>query len=154
EPELLEVARRLLGQLLIGHGQKIRQRLEHHHLGAQAAPHAAELETYYPGADYAEALGNGVEFQSPPGIDDVRGAERGRTQLDGRGTRGEHDLLCGELALRAVVTSKRHAAVPEQLAVTLEGGHAARLEQRENSLRHGLDYAGFALLHLRNIEGH
>jgi len=45
EAEFLEVSQRFPGELLVGECQEIRQRLQHHHLGAEAPPHAAQLQS-------------------------------------------------------------------------------------------------------------
>src|SRR5262249_45557556 len=47
-----------------------------------------------------------------------------------------------------------NAVVGQQLAVTLQWGHACCFEQRENALRHGLHHAALALLHLSQLETH
>ena len=82
QPLLLEGAQRLLGQLLVGEGQELGQRLEHDDLGAEAAPDAAELQTDDAGADDAEPLGHGIKVERAPGVDDLRGLEGHRAQLD------------------------------------------------------------------------
>ena len=101
---LLEVPQRLLGDLLVGDRQEIRQRLEHDHLAAEPPPDAAQLEADHAGADDAEALRHGVEVERAPGIDDAavpsNGAERSSI---GAEPDASTTCLARELAPRAVV---------------------------------------------------
>ena len=54
--------------------------------------------------------------------------------------------------LLAVVRGEFHLAPGEQFAVALQRSDAGALEQHGDALRAGLDDAGLALLHLRDVE--
>jgi hypothetical protein len=64
----------------------------------------------------------------------------------------EHDVFRSQFALGAVVCGELHAPSGQELAVALQRRDAARLEEREDSLRTRLDDAALALLHLRDVK--
>ena len=146
------MTQRLACELLIGEGEELRQRLEHGDLRAEPAPHAAKLEPDHARPDHAETLRHRLELQCAPGVDDVRGLERCRAQLDRRGARCEHHVSRTESAARAIVRSEFDLAAGEQAPVTLETSDACGLEQRDDPLGHRAHDAALALLHLREIE--
>src|SRR5256885_10817454 len=51
----------------VGERQEIRQRLQHHHLGAEPPPHAPQFQSDHTRADDAEALWHGVKVEGSPG---------------------------------------------------------------------------------------
>src|SRR6185295_18339435 len=109
EPELFEVFERFLRHCAICHRQKCLERFQHDDFGAQALPHTAKLQTDDAGADHAEALRHGVEFERAPGIDDLLAVERQTPELDRRGTGGEHDVLRSQLLFLAVLARELDA---------------------------------------------
>mmetsp|Transcript_15207 Transcript_15207/g.37808 ORF Transcript_15207/g.37808 Transcript_15207/m.37808 type:complete len:356 (-) Transcript_15207:331-1398(-) len=65
--DLLEFRR----HLRVGGAHDLVQKLDHVHLGAEAGPHAAELEPDHAAADHGERLRHGAELERAGGGDDV-----------------------------------------------------------------------------------
>ena len=152
EPLLLEMARGFLGQALVGHREEGVERFEHHDFGAETAPHAAELEADDAGADHRELLRHALEIERAPVVDDVLAVERHALEFRRDRTAGEHDVFRAQRFLLAVVRGEFHLAAGQQLAVALQRGDAGALEQHGDARGAGLDDAGLALLHLRDVE--
>ena len=70
----------------------------------------------------------------------------------GIGSGREHDVLRAQGFLLAVVRGELDLAASQQLAVALQRGDAGALEQHGDAAGAGLDDAGLALLHLRDVE--
>ncbi len=109
----------LFGELLIGDREKIRQGLDHDDFAPQAAPDTAELESDDAGADDAQPFRHGIEVEGAPGIDDALAVKRRGAQLHGRRTAGQNDVLCPQLAPRAVQGRELDPLARQQLAVAL-----------------------------------
>ena len=67
EALLPEDALELLGDLAVHAGQDAVEILDHRHLGAEAAPHRAELQADHAGADDDEALRHALELERAGG---------------------------------------------------------------------------------------
>src|SRR6185503_18279851 len=128
------------------------QRFEHDHFRAETPPHAAELQADDAGADHAEALRHGVEFQRAPRIDDLLAVERQALELDRRRARGEHDVLRGQLLFLAILVRVLDAVTAQQLAVTLQARDACALEEAGDAERRLFDDLRAALLHGCEVE--
>ncbi len=93
ETELLEMTERFLGKLAIRHRQELIQRFEHHGLGSEPPPDAAEFEPDHARADHAEALRHLGELERAPGIHDALAVELDAPQGHGLRTGRQHDVF-------------------------------------------------------------
>jgi hypothetical protein len=96
---LLELARGDLRHFGVGGGKEIRQAFEDGHFGAQALPHAAQLQPDHAGADHAQALRHGLEIQRADVVDDVL-AELRERQFDRVRTGRDDRRWCPSVRLR------------------------------------------------------
>jgi hypothetical protein len=119
----------------VRHRQERIERFEHDDFRTQATPHAAQLEADHAGADHAQTLRHGVEFERAPRVDDLLAVERQALQFRRSGTSREDHVLGGQLFLLAVLVRVLDTIAAEQLAVALEAGHTGGFEQRGNALR-------------------
>src|ERR1700722_4925769 len=149
---LPEVTRGLGGELLIGNGQKVLQRLQHHDLGAEAAPDAAQLQADDAGPDHAQLVRYRAEFKRVPGVDDALVIEWRGLELDRYRAAGEHDVARLDLALGTV--ARRHFDPPagQQATAAEHCRDAGRLEQRSDAAGHVAHNARPALLHHGQVE--
>ncbi len=83
QPLLFKLPLRVPGDIPIRHEQKVLQGFQHHDVGAQPLPHAAQFQADDATANNAQPLRHGVELQRAPGIDDALIVEGHRRQLDG-----------------------------------------------------------------------
>src|SRR5690606_36443471 len=100
---LLELARGDLRHVGVGGGQELRHRLEDGDLGAQALPHAAQLQADHAGADHGQALRGFLEVQRTYVVDDGLAVELGERQFDRVRARGDDDVGALELYVAALV---------------------------------------------------
>jgi hypothetical protein len=142
----------LARKLLVGGRQERLQRLENHHLGAEPAPHGAELESDDPSPDDAQALGHLGQLERAPAVDDNLPVNRNRRQRCGLGSAGKNDVLGRVFRDLAVGRRELHAPACKQPAAPVQAGDVGALEQCHQSLRHAAHDLRLALLHLREIE--
>src|SRR6185437_3132387 len=114
ESLLFEVTRSLRRQLLVGDGEEIVERLENRDLCAQAAPHAAELQTDHARADHAQPLRYAREFQRIPGVADALMVKAHGRQLGRDRAAGEDHVLRCDLGARTVMPDHLDATTGEQ----------------------------------------
>ena len=120
---------RHLGDVRVGGGEELRQRLDHRDLGAEPAPYAAQLQADHAGADHAKALRHGVELQRTGVVDDVLAVEFRERQLDRHRT-GSQDHVGGrDGLLAAVVAGDLDLVAFQQLAGAEVAGDLVGLEQ-------------------------
>src|SRR6185437_16303147 len=84
QAQLLEMPQRLLGELLVGDRQELRERFQNDDLAPEPAPDATELQADDPRSDHPQPLRYGIELERSPRIDDALAVEGGRAQLDWR----------------------------------------------------------------------
>ena len=152
---LLEFARGDLAHFRVGRGEEVRQAFEDGDLGAQALPHAAQLQADHAGADHAQALRHGFQVERADVVDDVL-AELGERQLDGIRAGGEDhvgglQLDFGTVVLLDLDHVARLPAVCLESAKAVERGDLVGLEQRRDAageLLHDAVLAGDHLLHV------
>ena len=148
----LELALRLLRDLLVDDGKKVGERLEYGEFAAQAAPYAAKFQADDARTDDAESLRHRVQVERAAGIHDGLAVKGRRAQFRRHRAGGQHDMLCSKFAPCAVVGGELHPPARQELAMALQRRDSARLEERQDALRAGLDNAALPLLHLRHIE--
>ena len=108
---------RFLRERAVGHRQELLERLQHDDFGAEAAPHAAELEPDDARADDAKPLRHRVEFERAPGIHDLLAVELDAAQRHRLRAGGDHHVLGLQRALRAVGARELDLAAGQQLSV-------------------------------------
>ena len=119
----------------------------HRHLGAEAAPHAAELEPDIAAADDDHVARHLRELEPAGGGDDLRLIHLDAGQRDAFGARGDDDVLgvVGGIA-------HRHLAGGGHTAFALQPGDLVLLEQELDALGVGADDLTLAGLHLLEVE--
>src|SRR5581483_334490 len=73
-------------------------------------------------------------------------------ELDRRRAGSQDDVPGSELPAHPVRSREFHPPPGQEPAVALKRRDPVRLEERQDALRHGLDDAALALLHLRHVE--
>src|SRR5690606_32730058 len=150
---LAEDLQGFLGDLLVGGGEELVHGLQHGHFGTQTGPDRTQLQTDDAGADHAQLLRHGLEFQGASGVDDHILVDRGRRDVHRAGTGGEdHVLGLDDLGL-AVQAGDFNLLAGQQLAVAFQQGDAVGLEQAGDAAGQVLDDGVLARDHLRHIEG-
>ncbi len=130
---LLEFLQGGLGHFGIGQGQEVRQRFEDGHLGAQALPHAAQLQADHAGTDDGQTLGNGGEIQAADVVDDGVAVELGERQFDRFRTGRQDHVGALELDLAAFMLGHLDDVARLQLAEAVVRGDLVGLEQHRDA---------------------
>ena len=140
--------------LLVDGAEKRRQRFEHGHLRAEAAPDRPHLESDHAGADHAERLGHRWNAQSAVVRQHRRLVERGAGQRARARTRRDDDLLAGQrLRLRAGDVDL--VAALDRLrerAASVEERDLVLLEEIEDAVVVLLDDGVLATQHLLDVD--
>ncbi|MCY1362166.1 hypothetical protein D9M69_488690 [compost metagenome] len=143
-----------LGDLLVGGREELVQRLDDGHFGTQARPDRAQLEADHAGADHAQLLRHGLEFQGAGGVDDDVLVDRGRRDFHRFGAGSDDHVLGFENLGLAIQAGDFHLLVGQHLAVAFDQGHAIGLEQRTDAAGQVLHDLRLATDHRRHVDGH
>ncbi len=149
---LLEFLQRGFGHFGIGQGQEVRQRLENGDLGAQALPHAAQLQADHAGADHRQTLGHFAEVERADVVDDGGAVELGERQLDRIRAGGEDHVGALELDDAAVVLLDLDHVACVQFTEAVIRGDLVRLEQHRDAAGELLDDLVLAPHHRRDVD--
>src|SRR6266581_878199 len=147
----------LLGHGRIGGAEKVGQRFEDRHLGAEALPHRAEFEADDAGADHAEALGHVLEGQGTGVVADHLVVDGNAGQVPRLRTGGDDDVAGLD---RLAALGAAHGDLPEvvlaagELAVAGEQRHLVLLEQAADAAGQLGDDVVLAPHHRRHVHLH
>lgn len=147
----LEELQAFLGNRVVGGHQEAGQGFQDGHVGAQAAPDAAEFQADDARADHAEFLRDGREFQRAAVLHDVPAEGRQGERAGAAAGRDDHargaDLGAGGVHDPAVTVRADQFAQPE------ERRDLVLLEQVRHAARQFVDHAVLAAQHLRDVQG-
>ena len=152
EALLAEDALEVLGDLPVHAGQDAVEILDHGHLGAEAAPHGAELQADHAGADDHEALRHALELERAGGGDHDLLVDLDARQAGHVRARGDDDVLRLEHLVRAVLGRHLDLAGGGDARGAEEGIDLVLLEQELDALDVAVDALLLEGLHRLEIE--